>query len=313
MNTRYAAAVALSLSIICACALPRRAPPSLSPATMAQLWREPVDLEQRDLFSGPGGAKYAPAARDRFEFLEIKSSGVNPGYDVTDSQGQRWSVKLGAESRTEVVVSRVLWAVGYHQPLIYHVPQWTLVRDGKDSLLSRARFRLEPAFQNKTGEWSWRRNAFIGTRELAGLYVLMVLFNNWDLKTAQNAIYEVTEDGKEPERWYMVRDLGASLGRSAWLTFGTKDNPDDFDRERFIDGVEGNRVRFAFEGGWLEPHLHSSVTPDDVRWICGLLSRISAKQWSDAFRAAGYSERDAQPFIRRMREKLAEGLRAGIL
>jgi len=77
--------------------------------------------------------------------------------------------------------------------------------------------------------------------------------------------------------------------------------------------VAGNRVRFAFEGGWMEPQLQTSVTPADVRWICGLLARLSEKQWSDAFRAGGYSDQEAQRFIRRLREKVQEGLKVGAM
>jgi hypothetical protein len=71
-------------------------------------------------------------------------------------------------------------------------------------------------------------------------------------------------------------------------------------------------VYFAFEGGWLEPQLQTSVTPGDVRWVCELLARITEQQWNDAFRAGGYSAAEAQPFIQRLRDKIAEGLRAGL-
>ncbi|MGH7712815.1 MAG: hypothetical protein ACREOG_16110 [Gemmatimonadaceae bacterium] len=307
----FAAATALGLCLTaldCAPSLRRSAPRE----KLAALWEDPADLERRDLFHGPGGAR-APNPTTHYEFLGIKPSGVNPGYDVKDALGQEWSVKLGVEARPEVVVSRVVWAVGYHQPFVYYLPRWTLVRDGKNTLLGAARFRLEPVTQDKRGEWSWRSNPFVGTRELAGLYVLMVLFNNWDLKTAQNAIYDVKENGSEPRTWYMVRDLGASLGRSAWFTFGSKDDPAGFEREPFIRRVEGNRVRFAFQGGWMEPQLQASVTPADVRWICGLLSRLSAQQWHDAFRAAGYADAESERFIRRLQQKIAEGLKAGAL
>jgi hypothetical protein len=299
-----AIALGILLSVL-ACQPPALA--DLTPADLAQLWQEPTDLEQRDLFHGPGGAANAPRGGIPYDFLRIKQSGVNPGYDVTDAQGREWSVKLGVEARTEVAVSRIVWAVGYHQPDVYHVPRWTLRRDGRDSSIGPARFRLEPATKVKSGEWSWRSNPFVGTLELAGLYVLMVMFNNWDLKTAQNAIYQVSEDGSETRRWYMVRDLGASLGRSEWLTFGTKDDPRGFEREPFIRGVEGNRVRFAFEGGWMEPHLHSSVRPSDVRWISGLLARLSEQQWRDAFRAGGFTDDEAARYIARLRAKVAEG------
>jgi hypothetical protein len=38
------------------------------------------------------------------------------------------------------------------------------------------------------------------------------------------------------------------------------------------------------------------------------LARLSARQWSDAFRAAGYSESDAQRYVVRLRQKVNEGL-----
>lgn len=312
--TAHHAVVRLALGALLAlsgCALQGRTTEPRAP--IEQLWQHPTDLETRDLFNGPGGVEHAPVDGARYEYIEEKRSGINSGYDVKDANGQRWSVKLGVEARTEVTMSRIVWAVGYHQPWVYYVPSWILTRDGRDTLFTRSRFRLEPAAHGKTGDWSWRKNPFLGTRELSGLFVLQVIFNNWDLKTAQNAIYEVKEpNGNGPDTWYMVRDLGASLGRSTWLTFGTKDDPAGFEQQPFILDVRGNRVRFAFEGGWMEPFLLSSVTPADVRWVCGLLARLSDAQLADAFRAGGYAPAEAEPFIRRLKQKVAEGLRVGV-
>jgi len=291
------------------CALNTR--PTLSPEKMAELWQEPADLERRDLFFGPGGRGRAPDPNDGFLFLSAKSTGTQPGYDVKDSGGREWSVKMGPEARTEMVVSRVVWAVGYHQPISYYLPRWTLVRDGRRSVQEAARFRLEPASQKKVSAWSWRNSPFHGTRPLTGLFVLMVLFNNWDLKSAQNAVYQIGPDGEDAPERYMVRDLGASLGKTAWPTFGNKADPDEFDREPFIVGVESNRVRFGYQDAWLEPQLHNSVTPDDITWICGLLARLSPGQWRDAFRAGGFTAAEADRYIRRLQEKIAEGLKLG--
>jgi hypothetical protein len=275
---------------------------------MAELWQEPADLEQRDLFYGAGGARRAPDPNDRHQFLGAKATGTQPGYDVKDSRGREWSVKMGPEARIEVVVSRVVWAVGYHQPTAYYLPRWTLVREGRSVVQEGGRFRLEQTTTKKVSMWSWRDSPFMGTRPLAGLFVLMIIFNNWDLKSAQNAIYQVGPDGEDAPQRYMVRDLGASLGKTAWPTFGNKDNPDDFDREPFILGVEGNRVRFGYQDAWLEPQLQNSVAPDDVRWICRLLARLSPKQWSDAFRAGGFTDQEAERYIRRLREKVTQGV-----
>jgi hypothetical protein len=308
IDRRLLLTVGLSLVAV-GCALNSR--PTLSPDKMAELWQAPADLERRSLFYGAGGPGRAPNPNDEYEFLGAKATGTQPGYDVKDSRGREWSVKMGPEARIEPVVSRILWAVGYHQPSSYYLSSWTLSRDGKKSVQEAGRFRLEPTSPKKVGVWSWRNSPFMGTRPLAGLFVLMVIFNNWDLKSAQNAVYQIGPDGEDAPERYMVRDLGASLGKTAWPTFGNKDNPDEFDREPFILGVEGNRVRFGYQDAWLEPQLHNSVAPDDVRWICELLARLSPKQWRDAFRAGGFTEAEADRYIRRLQEKIAEGLKLG--
>src|SRR5215210_7459444 len=209
--------------------------PPLDTAKLTQLWEQPVDLEQRDLYYGPAGSGRAPSADKRYNFISIKETGTQPGYNVKDDQGREWSVKQGVESRIEVVVSRLVWAVGYHQPDIYYLPQWTLARDGRDTIQPAGRFRLESAALQKTGEWSWRNNPFLGSRQIAGLFVLMVMVNNWDLKTAQNALYE-SADGTATPR-YVVRDLGAGFGRTWWFSLGTKDDPKRFEKEPFLKSI----------------------------------------------------------------------------
>jgi len=305
MTMRAAFAISLSLFAI-SCALNER--PTVDPVRLAQLWEPPTDLEQRDLFLGVGGSKDAPDPNELYEFKEAKAVGTQPGYDVKDSKGREWSVKLGEEGRPEVAVSRLLWAIGYHQPSVYYLPRWTMVRDGKRTSQTGARFRLDNT--KNMGEWSWRKNPFLHTRQLAGLFVYQVMVNNWDVKSQQNAVYRFKDEkGPGPRDQYVVKDLGASLGRTAWPVGGSKADPAGFEEEPFIERVEGNRVRFAYQGAWLEPQLVRSITPADVRWTAQLLSRLTPKQWSDAFRAAGFGETEANRYIRRLQQKIAEGLK----
>jgi hypothetical protein len=161
--------------------------------------------------------------------------------------------------------------------------------------------------QRDTATWSWRENPFLGTREFAGLFALMIIFNNWDLKADQNAIYEVGKDSTTARRRYVVKDLGASLGQSGWLNH-TKDDPAGFDSEKFITGMDDTLVTFAFRQSWRDPAGQDVVRPADLRWICGLLDRLSDKQWSDAFRAGGFTKPEADRYIRRLKKKIAEGL-----
>ena len=81
---------------------------------------------------------------------------------------------------------------------------------------------------------------------------------------------------------------------------------DVFDRTPFITGVENGVVTFDYRG--LHAQLFKNLTVGDVEWICSRLSKLSDEQWADAFRAGGYAEPTAQRYIRRLKQKIAEGL-----
>jgi hypothetical protein len=274
--------------------------------SMVELWAEPGAA--RDLFWGVGGRDAAPDPRGEFQFVARDTTGQSPGYDVRDAQGRLWSVKLGPEAQSEVVVSRLLWAAGYFQPATYYLPSWTLTGAPDANPQPAGRFRLEAEDETRVGRWSWSANPFVGTTPLRGLFVLMVMVNNWDLKTQQNPLYELTDGDAAPVRRYAVRDLGASLGSTRWFFPGSKSNVEDFERERFIHSVRDGTVRFHYRGAWREPHLKRGVTPADVRWISERLARLTATQWSEAFRAAGYTQTETERYVVRLRQKVEEGL-----
>ena len=89
---------------------------------------------------------------------------------------------------------------------------------------------------------------------------------------------------------------------------GSKSNVEDFEREQFIHSVRYSHVRFHCRGAWCEPHLKRGVTPADVCWISERLARLTATQWSDAFRAAGYIQTETERYVVRLRQKVEEGL-----
>ena len=105
------------------CATPQVRPTvPQSQARIAELWQQPDDVASRDLFYGPFGEEQAPDASATYTFVKRKQQGTNPGLTVTDQHGREWHVKQpsrttqGAEGPVEVVLSRVLSAVGYRQP-----------------------------------------------------------------------------------------------------------------------------------------------------------------------------------------------------
>jgi hypothetical protein len=110
-------------------------------APMLQLWRNPTDLAQRDLRWGPGRAASAPLANAVYTVVKRDATGYSPGYDVVGPDKRKWSIKVGKEAQPEIVLSRILWALGYYQPETYFVKGWQLV--GEWSYEGQpARFRL---------------------------------------------------------------------------------------------------------------------------------------------------------------------------
>ncbi len=278
-------------------------------AEISELWVEPEP--GRDLLYGVGGKRLAPQSRSTFEVVNVKKGGFSNGYTVRDERGREWSAKLYPEARTEVVASRLLWGIGYHQPPIYSVQTWSATGAAGDNPQPVARFReKEPPFHGLTedGGWSYADNPFLGSRPLAGLLVLQVMLANADLKPGNNMRYTLTEPSEGAMRWYVARDLGQSFGRSG-LTAGLRDDIEAFDRTRFITGVNHGSVEFEFYS--FHTGLLKNITPQDVRWISLRMAKLTDEQWLDAFRAGGYEDRTALRYIRRMKIKVAEGLAVG--
>jgi hypothetical protein len=291
--------------------------PSARAEGVAELWIEPADLEQRNLFLGPQVGPGAPAEKSTFIFVKEDTSGRSPGYDVRDDSGTVWSVKLGPEAQSEVVASRILWAIGFHQPPTYYVSNWTMTGGLKPGSQEPGRFRPDlPTHKKVADRWEFDQHPLSSRREMKGLLVAQMMLNNWDLKDSNNKVFEINGGEGGPRRMYIVRDLGASLGsneQAKWVRWmgirfqqGSKNDLQGFLESGFIDGVENGRVKFSYSGP--NKALVSNISVEDVRWTAQLMSRLSDQQWNDAFRAAGYSEADSARFIAKLKEKIAQGL-----
>jgi len=270
----------------------------------AQLWMEPQNLESRDLFNGPGGEARAPKAGAIYKVKAQDVTGYSAGYDVEDADGRDWRIKLGDEVQSEIVASRLLWAIGFHQPAMYFQSGWKMEGGRPEDQGAAARFRLEEGYKVE-GDWSWHENPYVGTRELKGLLVANLILNNWDLKSTQNRIFQISEEIPGPRRWFVVQDLGAALGATKWPT-GNRNHVESFESQHLIDKVDNGMVRFDYHGRHGE--LFKGITPADVLWTCTLLSRLTDAQWKDAFRAANYPDSLATRFIVKLRSKVQEGL-----
>lgn len=298
---RVAAGILLAATVAAVLTASQPANPKARKATLSELWRDPGNIAAKDLRWGRGGQSLAPSAEAEHQFKATDTTGYSPGYDVVDPKGRKWDVKTGDEGQPEVMASRLLWAVGYHQPVVYFVPEWKM-KDGPISRPLSGRFRLA-SDHDADGEWSWTENPFLGTRQLKGLVVANLILNNWDLKPSQNRIY--TEVGRSPARWFVVQDIGASFGKTAWPT-GNRNNIDDFETQRLVLGVEGGRVQFDYHARHKE--LLENITPADVVWICRMFNRITDAQWADLFRGAAIPQEVGVRYSRKIKSKIQEGL-----
>ncbi len=139
----------------------------------------------------------------------------------------------------------------------------------------------------------------------------MRVLNNWDLLDRNNSLYEFAAPRDGARRWFVVIDLGASLGKAYGLESyhsGTRNDPAHFEQQGFLEGIDDDGyVDFDELGKW-HRDLFGRLTPADVRWTCERLARLTPRQWNDAFRAAGYDEASAARFIAQLQKRIAEGL-----
>ena len=306
------------LPITLAVNAPRGAPASQksarpADATVSALWQQPHDLAARDLFHGPWRLSHAPDADAVYTYVRPKTGGTNPGVVVRDPLGREWHVKQpphtdqGTEGPVEVTLSRVLSAIGYHQPPVYFLPSFLLRDESGTHRETGGRFRLDEPSMRSRGNWSWQKNPFVDTQPYKGLLVVLLMFNSADLKNSNNTLYDVRGPDGRVEPWYVVRDLGSALGASGHFR-PRRNDPDLFEREKFITGVRHGFVTFSYHGGHQEL-IRGRITPEDAGWASTLVSGLSDRQWEDAFRAGGYTRTEAERYIRKLRANIASAQR----
>ena len=284
------------------------------------LWRNPGNIRDRDLFLGPGGAEMRPDT-STITFIKEEKGGYSPKFRVRDRAGREWMAKLGKEAQSETAAIRLLWAIGYSTEINYLVPCVHIngapkprkkVDRCEGQGFANVRFEARPENVERTGAWKWKRNPFIGRRELQGLIVMMGLINNWDIKDSNNVILYVPAGSGGSviaESHYAVSDLGATFGKTGnvpffWRITRSRNNPKDYAKARFVDKVKGNRVAFRYGGK--NRGLFKNITLADAKWLADLLARLSDRQVADAFRASNYSPSEVRMLTEAVRRRINE-------
>jgi hypothetical protein len=247
---------------------------------------------------------------------------------VRDANGRRWRVKWGVEVRCETFAVRLAWACGFFAEVTHFVASGRI--DGAETLgraasclddtgrFVDARFELDDPAVDKLFEehsWSWTSNPFVGTPELAGLKVLLMLISNWDNKDQRDvargsntAIYVTRQSPWKREAQYLIVDWGGSMGRWGG-TVVTRNRWDAAgfaaQTPRFVTGVAAGQVQFGY-AGQRTGDASGDIRVDDVRWLCRYLGRITDDQLRAALHASGATRDEAESFTASLRARIAQ-------
>ena len=285
------------------------------------LWRDPGAVERKDLRYPAGGMKNQPIPP--FVFLSEESGGTSPKVLVRDRAGVEWRVKGGLEVKSESFATRFVSALGY-----FTEPTAFLARGritGVSNLKRAAGFiqpdgtfvnaafeRRDPRLTYTRDDWSWKSNPFLGTKELKGLKVLVMLLSNWDNKDIRNrrmgsntGILARRANGRA-EWIYFVNDWGQTLG--AW---GAELTPKGWNCEAFTAQTPAfvqagaGTLHFGFVGQHYDD-FKKDIGPADVRWLMQYLGRITDAQIRSGLLASGATPQEAGCFRRALRGRIEQ-------
>jgi len=287
------------------------------------IWRNPGRVEQLDLAGGPGGRAGVP--KPPFTFVKEDTGGTNPKIEVKDATGRTWGVKWGEEVNSEVFASRIAWAAGYFVDPTYYVPAGKIVGVtsldrakkyvGGDGSFTEARFELKDKSVVKLKDeqsWRWEMNPFVGTKELSGLKIVLMLVSNWDSKDQRdagrgsNTMIAQAKTRAGTENRYVFSDWGGTMGkwggvfrRAKWDADGFMDQSEDF-----IKGAKGGLVEFGYSGQHTES-VKEGIPVEHAKWIAGIVGRLSDDQIRAALKVCGASPSEIETFTRAMRVRLS--------
>jgi hypothetical protein len=232
-------------------------------------------------------------------------------------------VKFGAEVHGDTFAPRLLNAVGYAAEPTFFMQSGSITSAhdlkrakhyiSKAGSFQSARFKLHQP-RDKTDlddpSWSWVENPFVGTHELGGLKILIMLMSNWDTKDArdgQGSNNKMIDPPANPSPWYAVTDWGASFGtcggffkRDRWDWNGYRAQT-----AGFVRVAQNGAIEWGFKGKH-DRDITAGVGLEDSRWLVHYLSRITDANLRAGMTASGASAEVASEFARSMQERIVQ-------
>ena len=289
----------------------------------AVLWQAPGNITLNDWIWGAGGEIKAP--KPPYQFVEEDFHGTNPKIRVRDAKRDRWTVKFGGENHGGVFASRLLHALGYVTQPTYYAASGTIagVHDlkrakafvARDGSFRFAQFKLHKhkivAPADAEG-WSWNDNPFVGTPQLSGLKILIMLTSNWDAKDARDGNGSNTSAYSKPgpnagQRFYAFDDWGATMGKSGCFLERDKWDPAGYQEQtrNFVRMTPEGTIQWGYKGKH-NPDIVSGISLADIRWLMKYLSRVSDGELRAGLRASGATEPDIDTYTHAIRERIEQ-------
>ena len=254
---------------------------------LLELWSEPKDIADRDLLRGASREAEAPSKSEVYTVMALDKTGFSRGYDVKGPDGREWDIKVGKEVQPEIVLSRILWALGYHQPQTYYVTGWQLA--GILGIRGRAGALPPQSDHESEGEWAWRENPFAGTRPLQGLVAdqppAEQLTTSKRATTASIAC-AMPKRSRSVDTSFRISAPRSESRADFPYVRGTRNDIDDYEDLNLIRSAQWLRVQLDYRGSHAD--ILERLSAADVIWACELMNRLSDAQLDDAFKAAGY-------------------------
>lgn len=288
------------------------------------LWSDPGNIAALD-FAGPMGAPTG-MPKPPFTFLREDRSGTQPKLFAKDAAGSTWNVKFGYEVRAESFCWRLVRACGYFaEPNIlvasgqlqgFHGMERKNPTLGADGHFTEGRFQYRDPNLTFLNDQNWRfdRAPWVGTRELSGLKILIMLFSNYDNKDGRvgkaggpnTAIFE-RKTPKGVEYLYAFTDWGSGLGRMGPMAGRTNWNCAAFAEQSkgFVKSVEKTQVIFGYDGN-INQGFANGIPPAHVVWLMQYLGKITDTQLLAGLKASGANDADAACFTSALRSRIEQ-------
>jgi hypothetical protein len=283
------------------------------------LWHDPGAVETLDFRYGIGGPGLVP--QPPFAFVEEDTSGTNSKVQVKDANGRSWAIKFGEEASPDTFCTRLAWSAGYYVEPTYFVADGVIggvhglqrARKAIDDSgrFRNARFQLrskEPKFLRMV-DWSWSDNPFLGTPELNGLKILMMLVSNWDDKDSRDSGSRGSNTAIYQEGnllFYFIDDWGGAMGNWGKLLTRSKWDDDGFYRQStdFLK-VGKNGLQWGYSGQHTELMIRD-LKFTDVAWLLRYLGRVTDDQLRAGLLSSGASDQQAQRYLEALRIRIGE-------